>query len=85
MVVEDFFGIQGLDTLWEAFLRSADADVVKDAGDLLAQLHLRLAVPSDKQRVWDRSGAVVIVYCSVCALFCFFFGQFFVLFSSLQV
>lgn len=54
MVVDEFCSIQGLDTLWEAFLRSGDANVVTDAGDLLAQLHLRLMVPSDRQRVWDR-------------------------------
>lgn len=53
-MVDDFSSIHGLDTLWEAFLRSGDANVVTDAGDLLAQLHLRLTVPSDKQRVWDR-------------------------------
>lgn len=53
-MVEDFGGIQGLDTLWEAFLRSGDADVVADAGDLLVQLHLRLVSPSEKQSVWER-------------------------------
>lgn len=54
IVVEDFFDIQGLDTLWEAFLRSRATTVVKDAGDLLAQLHLRLKDQSDNQRVWHR-------------------------------
>lgn len=56
-VVEDFFGIQGLDTLWEAFLSSADTTVVNDAGDLLVQLHLRLKNPSDSLRVWNRRDA----------------------------
>lgn len=55
IVVQDFFGIQGLDMLWEAFLRSGNSSVVKDAGDFLAQLHLRLMEPLDKTRdVWGR-------------------------------
>lgn len=54
VVVEDFSSIQGLDTLWEAFLRSRNPAVVADAGDLLVQLHLRLAVQADEPRVWDR-------------------------------
>lgn len=52
IVVDDFFSIQGLDTLWEAFLRSANPAVEKDAGDLLVQLHLRPKESS--QRVWRR-------------------------------
>lgn len=55
VVVQDFFAIQGLDTLWQAFLRSSNASVVKDAGDLLTQLHLRLRVPLDNATdVWGR-------------------------------
>lgn len=55
IVVQDFFGIQGLDTLWEAFLRSSNSSVVKDAGEFLTQLHLRLREPSDRTSdVWGR-------------------------------
>eukprot|EP00752_Nemacystus_decipiens_P004045 g3704.t1 len=53
IVVQDFFGIQGLDTLWEAFLRSTNSSVVRDAGEFLTQLHLRLREPSDRTSdVW---------------------------------
>lgn len=55
MVVQDFFVIQGLDTLWEAFLRSSNSSVVKDAGEFITQLHLCLREPSDRTSdVWGR-------------------------------
>ncbi|CAM9482017.1 unnamed protein product [Scytosiphon promiscuus] len=55
VVVQDFFAIQGLDTLWQAFLRSSHPSVVKDSGDLLTQLHLRLRAPLDNASdVWER-------------------------------
>eukprot|EP00903_Cladosiphon_okamuranus_P019913 g18301.t2 len=54
IVVQDFFGIQGLDTLWEAFLRSSNSSVVADAGEYLTQLHLHLREPSDRTSdVWS--------------------------------
>lgn len=74
-MVEDFFSIQGLDTLWEAFLSSADTTVVNDAGDLLVQLHLRLKNPSDNLRVWNRRDATRnIVECLVCDTMRHWFG-----------
>lgn len=73
-MVQDFFVIQGLDTLWEAFLRSSNSSVVKDAGEFLTQLHLRLRGASDRTSdVWGRLEGIwfsVFVPVSVSVLSC---------------